>query len=170
MHELLSPDFAELWAQLLGGYLPGDGEILVGNPSRVPTGIFSWPLAGDWPLSSPFGSRPDPFTGEPEFHWGIDIRAPGGTPILAAADGTVIAANGADVWGGGYGFFIKIQHEGGYTTLYAHCSRISVQVGQEVVKGEVIGFVGSTGRSTGNHLHFEIHQNSVRVDPLGYFR
>jgi len=102
-------------------------------------------------------------------HWGIDIAAPTGTPILAAADGVVIVANSTDVWGGGFGFFIKLQHEGGYVTLYAHCSRISVRVGQEVVTGEVIGFVGSTGRSTGAHLHWEIHRSGVRVDPLLYF-
>ena len=169
LDELLSPEYAELWAQLLGGYTPGNGEILIGNPSRIPTGLFSWPLAGNWPISSLFGNRPDPFTGAPEFHGGIDIPAPEGTPILAAADGVVVVANGTDIWGGGYGYYVKIQHEGGYATLYAHCSRISVRVGQEVVKGEVIGFMGSTGRSTGSHLHWEIHRDGVRVDPLGYF-
>ena len=152
LHELLSPEYADLWARLLGGFVSGTGEILIGNINRTP--IFSWPVVADWPVSSLFGNRPDPFTGQPEFHWGIDISAPEGTPILAAADGTVIVANSTDIWGGGFGFHIKIQHEGGYATLYAHCSRIAVRAGQEVVKGEVIGFVGSTGRSTGPHLHW----------------
>ena len=169
LHELLSPEHYELWAMLLGGFVPGTGEILTGDPNRNPNGIFSWPLAGSWPVNSGFGNRPNPFNGEPEFHHGIDIAAPAGTPILAAADGIVIVANGTDSWGGGFGFHIQIQHEGGYVTLYAHCSRISVRNGQEVVKGEVIGFVGSTGRSTGPHLHWEIHHNGVRVDPLRYF-
>ena len=72
-------------------------------------------------------------------------------------------------WGGGFGFFIKIQHKGGYATLYAHCSRISVRSGQEVVQGEAIGFVGTTGRSIGYHLHWEIHRNGVRVDSPCFF-
>jgi murein DD-endopeptidase MepM/ murein hydrolase activator NlpD len=88
---------------------------------------------------------------------------------LAAADGVVVLANGIDVWGGGYGYHVKIQHNSTYSTLYAHCSQIAVVVGQEVRQGEVIGFVGTTGNSTGYHLHFEVWTGGVRVNPLGYF-
>ena len=109
-------------------------------------------------------------TGEIAHHSGTDIGAPGGTPILAAADGTVTIANAIDSWGGGYGYHIKISHNDTFDTLYAHCSSICVTVGQEVKQGEVIGYVGTTGNSTGNHLHFEVWQNGERTDALGYFK
>ena len=92
------------------------------------------------------------------------------TPILAAADGTVTIANAIDSWGGGYGYHIKVKHNDTYDTLYAHCSSICVTVGQEVKQGEVIGYVGTTGNSTGNHLHFEVWQNGERTDALGFFK
>ena len=87
---------------------------------------------------------------------------PNGTPILAAADGTVVIANGVDCWGGSYGYYVKLDHGGGLQTLYAHCSSICVTTGQQVQAGKVIGDVGSTGRSTGNHLHLEIIENGQR--------
>lgn len=88
---------------------------------------------------------------------GTDIAAPEGTPILAAADGTVTIANATDSWGGSYGCYVKIDHGSGLTTLYAHCSSICVTAGQQVKKsGQVIAYVGQTGRATGPHLHFEI--------------
>ena len=99
----------------------------------------------------------------------MDIPAPTGTPVLAMADGIVIRANSTDSWGGGWGFFVKIQHCDTYSTLYAHFSMISVVYGQEVSQGEVIGYIGSTGWSTGPHLHFEVYRNGVRVDPMGFF-
>jgi len=167
--ELLSPEYSDLWAMLLGGYVMGNGEILIGNINRIPNNILSWPVVADWPVSSGFGNRSDPFTGETRFHGGIDIAAPEGTPILAAAAGTVTVANGSDSWGGGFGYYVKIQHENGFATLYAHCVRIAVVQHQEVAKGEVIAYVGSTGRSTGNHLHWEVHKDGVRVNPLIYF-
>ena len=169
LSDMLSPDFAEMWAEILGGFSHGAGQILQGNPDFIPQGIFSWPLVGNYPISSPFGWRTHPITYERSFHGGIDIAAPFNAPILAMADGVVIAANGTDRWGGGWGFFVKIQHEDGYVTLYAHCSSIAVNVGQEVVQGEVIAFVGTTGQSTGYHLHFEIHRHGTRVNPLEYF-
>ena len=81
---------------------------------------------------------------------------PEGTPILAAADGTVTIANALDSWGGSYGYHVKLDHGGGLTTLYAHCSSICVTAGQQVKAGEVIAYVGHTGRATGPHLHFEV--------------
>jgi murein DD-endopeptidase MepM/ murein hydrolase activator NlpD len=167
--ELLSPEYADLWAQLLGGYVMGNGEIRIYTGSRIPNNIFSWPFESDYPISSYFGYRKDPFTGETKYHGGIDLSVPAGVPILASADGIVVVANSTDSWGGGYGYYVKIQHEGGFDTLYAHCSSIAVVNGQEVKKGEVIAYVGSTGRSTGNHLHWEVYENGVRKNPLDYF-
>jgi murein DD-endopeptidase MepM/ murein hydrolase activator NlpD len=169
LHELLSPEYADLWAQLLGGYVIGDGTIYTGSGAYIPKDIFSWPLADSYPITSRFGYRKDPFTGETKYHGGIDLGAPAGVPIIAAAGGTVIVANSTDSWGGGYGYYVKIQHEGGYATVYAHASQIAVVNGQEVVKGQVVAYVGSTGRSTGNHLHFEVWKDGARTDPLGYF-
>jgi murein DD-endopeptidase MepM/ murein hydrolase activator NlpD len=127
---------------------------------------FGWPLAVRGTLSSPFGNREDPFTRRTEFHEGIDIAAPGGTHILAAADGIVRFAG----HGVGYGNYIIIDHAGGYSTLYAHNSRNRVTTGQYVTRGQHIADVGSTGMSTGPHLHFEIRRNNVAVDPMQYFR
>jgi murein DD-endopeptidase MepM/ murein hydrolase activator NlpD len=169
LNELLSPEYADLWAALLGGYSGGNGEILIGDGSYIPKDIFSWPLADSFPITSNFGYRKDPFTGATKYHGGIDLGAPEGTPVLAAADGTVIAANSTDSWGGGYGYYVKIQHDGTYSSLYAHCSRIAVTNGQEVKRGQVIGYIGSTGRSTGSHLHFEIYKDGIRTNPLSYF-
>ncbi|MCL2083387.1 MAG: M23 family metallopeptidase [Oscillospiraceae bacterium] len=97
----------------------------------------------------------------------MDFGAPGGTPILAAADGKVTVAQAVD--NGGWGLYVKIQHDSTYATLYAHCSGLAVSNGQEVKKGQVIAYVGTTGRSTGNHLHWEVYQNGTRVNPMGFF-
>jgi murein DD-endopeptidase MepM/ murein hydrolase activator NlpD len=97
-------------------------------------------------------------------HEGIDLGAAYGTPIAAAGSGTVIYAG----WLGGYGNLTVIDHGGGLATAYGHQSRIAVSVGQQVSRGEVIGYVGSTGHSTGPHLHFEVRINGQPVDPLGY--
>ena len=163
------PENQNLWAELLGGYV-GGGEILDPNTDWEGTGIFQWPLPESFTITSWFGYREDPFTGEIAYHSGTDIAAPEGTPILAAADGTVTIANAIDSWGGGYGYHIKVKHNDTYDTLYAHCSSICVTVGQEVKQGEVIGYVGTTGNSTGNHLHFEVWQNGERTDALGFFK
>ena len=169
LHELLSPEYSDMWAALLGGYSAGNGELFAGNTNRIPKGIFSWPVVVDHPITSGYGYRKDPIDGTTKYHGGIDIGAPTGTLILATADGTVIAANSADSWGGGYGYYVKIQHADGYATLYAHCSQIAVTGGQEVKKGQVIGYVGSTGKSTGPHLHFEAWKDETRTNPLNYF-
>ena len=102
-------------------------------------------------------------------HGGIDIAAALGTPVLAAADGTVTAVNMNDPRGGGYGYYVKLDHGGDIATLYGHCSVICVINGQKVSRGEMIARVGSTGNSTGDHLHFEIRINGLKQDPLAYF-
>ena len=167
---MTEPENENLWAELLGGYVSGGGQIIDPNTNWEGTGIFQWPLPQSYTITSWFGYRADPFTGEIDYHSGTDIGAPGGTPILAAADGTVTIANGIDSWGGGYGYYIKVRHNDTYETLYAHCSSICVVAGQEVKQGEVIGYVGTTGNSTGNHLHFEVWQNGQRTDALSFFR
>ena len=164
------PENQSLWAELLGGYTSGGGQIVNPNTDWVCTRIFQRPLPQSYTITSWFGYREDPFTGEIAYHSGTDIAAPEGTPILAAADGTVTIANAIDSWGGGYGYHIKVKHNDTYDTLYAHCSSICVTVGQEVKQGEVIGYVGTTGNSTGNHLHFEVWQNGERTDALGFFK
>jgi murein DD-endopeptidase MepM/ murein hydrolase activator NlpD len=122
-------------------------------------GMFSWPVTGT--ITSPFGWRSNPFGGSPEFHQGLDIAAPTGTTVTAAAGGTVIMAQ----WYGGYGNYILIDHGGGYSTGYGHLSAIYVSTGQSVQRGQAIGAVGSTGQSTGPHLHFEVRIAGKPVDP-----
>ena len=153
---LQDPQYEELWAELLGGFAQGGGELMNPDSTRIPTGTLQWPLPVAGMITSQFGHRVDPITGEVSYHSGTDIAVPEGTPILAAADGTVTVANALDSWGGSYGYYVKIDHGGGLTTLYAHCSRICVTVGQEVKAGQVIAYVGHTGRATGAHLHFEM--------------
>ena len=166
---MMQPDNQNLWAQLLGGLVAGGGQIINPDTDWVPIGVLAWPLPQTFSISSPFGYREDPFTGEIEYHNGTDIAAPNGTQILAAAAGTVTIANGIDSWGGSYGYHIKIDHGNGLETLYAHCSAICVTPGQQVQQGEVIGFVGSTGNSTGNHLHFEVWVSGERTDAMSFF-
>ncbi len=110
-----------------------------------------WPVVG--PLGGGFGNRADPFSGEGEFHTGVDIRATTGTAVHVTADGVVIHA---EPTAGGYGRLVVVDHGGGYQTYYAHLSRIYVQVGQEVRRNDVIGAVGSSGRVTAPHLHYEV--------------
>ena len=166
---LKDDEYATLWGELLGGYSHGTGEIRNGNSSRTPKDIFSWPLEEQGTVTSYFGYREDPITGKTDYHNGIDIAMPNGTPILAAADGNVIIANSTDSYGGSYGYYVKLGHKDTFETLYAHCSKICVVSGQQVKKGQIIGYVGSTGRSTGNHLHFEVWKNGKRTNALAYF-
>ena len=166
---LQDPQYEELWAELLGGFAQGGGELMTPDSTRIPTGTLQWPLPVAGTITSQFGNRVDPITGEVSSHTGTDIACAEGTPILAAADGIVTVANGLDSWGGSYGYYIQIDHGGGLETLYAHCSSICVTTGQQVQAGEVIGYVGHTGRATGNHLHFEVHINGVRRDAETYF-
>ena len=166
---LQDPQYEELWAELLGGFAQGGGELMSPDSTRTPTGTLQWPLPVAGRITSQFGHRVDPITGEVSSHTGTDIACAEGTPILAAADGTVTVANGLDSWGGSYGYYIQIDHGGGLETLYAHCSSICVTTGQQVQSGEVIGYVGHTGRATGNHLHLEVSVDGNRADVLRYF-
>jgi murein DD-endopeptidase MepM/ murein hydrolase activator NlpD len=138
------------------------------TPVRGSTGIISWPLRGR--LMSYFGYRVHPIFRRRRYHTGLDISAPSGTPIRSADGGEVISAG----WRSGYGKVIIVSHgqkKGrNISTLYAHLSSIGVGVGQNVGKGQVIGRVGSTGWSTGPHLHFEVRVNGAAVDPLGWLR
>ena len=166
---LQDPQYEELWAELLGGFAQGGGELMNPDSIRTPTGTLQWPLPVAGTITSQFGHRVDPITGEVSSHTGTDIACAEGTPILAAADGIVTVANGLDSWGGSYGYYIQIDHGGGLETLYAHCSSICVTTGQQVQAGEVIGYVGHTGRVTGNHLHLEVRIDGNRADVLRYF-
>ena len=166
---LQDPQYEELWAELLGGFAQGGGELMNPDSTRTPTGTLQWPLPVAGTITSQFGHRVDPITGEVSSHTGTDIACAEGTPILAAADGIVTVANGLDSWGGSYGYYIQIDHGGGLETLYAHCSSICVTNGQQVQAGQVIGYVGHTGRATGSHLHFEVRANGNRVNPLQNF-
>lgn len=162
LDELMSEDYNDLWTELVGA----SGQIIQGNSSFIGTGMFAWPFENDQYISSRFGTRVDPISGEIKTHGGTDIAAPLGTPILAAADGTVVTAT----WHNSYGYYVKIKHDDTYSTLYAHCSALHVSVGQTVKQGQVIADCGSTGYSTGPHCHFEVIQNGVRVDALLFYQ
>jgi murein DD-endopeptidase MepM/ murein hydrolase activator NlpD len=119
-----------------------------------------WPAQG-W-LTGTFGGRSDPFTGEPGFHQGIDISTEKGSPVVATADGTVESAG----WAGDYGNLIVLRHDFGLSTRYGHLSKFNVKPGASVKRGDVIGYVGSTGRSTGAHVHYEVLANGKLLNPL----
>lgn len=115
-------------------------------------------------MTSKFGMRNHPVRGGRRMHKGVDLAAPTGTPVYASADGIVELAR----WGRGYGLYIKIDHGADLETRYAHLSRLAVSAGERVEKGEVIGYVGSTGWSTGPHLHYEVRVDGVAVNPIHY--
>ena len=117
-------------------------------------------------IASGFGTRIDPVYKVPKFHAGLDFTAPVGTPIYATADGVVKEAGYNS---GGYGNRVIINHGFGYETLYGHMYKIKARAGEKVLRGEVIGYVGSTGKSTGPHCHYEVHRNNAPVDPVYYF-
>ena len=165
---LQDPQYEELWAELLGGFAQGGGELMSPDSTRIPTGTLQWPLPVAGTITSQFGHRVDPITGEVSSHTGTDIACAEGTPILAAADGVVTVANGLDNWGGSYGYYIQIDHGGGLETLYAHCSSICVTTGQQVQAGQVIAYVGHTGRVTGSHLHLEVRIDGNRADAMQF--
>ncbi len=121
-----------------------------------------WPVHGG--LSSPFGTRPHPRTGIPTFHSGVDIRSPQGTPVKATADG-IVSVSG---WAGGNGNVVVIEHGKGFTSAYAHNTKILVRVGQKIKRGDTIALSGSTGMSTGPHVHYEVWKGGVHVNPIQY--
>ncbi|WP_230633095.1 M23 family metallopeptidase [Paenibacillus athensensis] len=126
-----------------------------------------WPVIGYSSISSPYGMRTDPVTGESgAFHDGIDIPAPRGTPVVAIQDGTVIEVSFGS---GGYGNLIRLQHAGGVQSFYGHLAAIGVRPGQRVLRDEVIGAVGSTGKSTGPHLHLGMTDNGQSVNPQTFW-
>lgn len=163
-----------------GPYVPIDGEdefdarineldMALARLEEVKSAARDVPVYNPMPgrqISSNFGTRRDPFLRRPAMHSGMDFRARSGTPILAGGAGKVTSAG----WNGGYGRMVEIDHGNGFTTRYAHMSRIEVTRGQEVATGDLIGLVGSTGRSTGPHLHYEVRSNGTAVDPAGFIR
>lgn len=143
------------------GWIPGAEVPFVGTDG------FCSPVGSGWEsrVTSEFGYRSDPFTGQTKGHTGIDIAVPTGTPVCAALPGVVTtAAYNA----GGYGYYVMVDHGNGMVTLYAHNSRLLVRVGETVEAGDVVSLSGSTGRSTGPHLHFEVRVNGQRVNPRSY--
>ncbi len=144
-------------------------EIKVKGTKAVPTtlklaqsGDLMLPLKS-YTITSGFGPRDTGIDGASTYHYGVDLAASYGTPIYASADGKVKFAGSS----GGYGLMVKITHEGNVETRYGHCSSILVSSGQYVEKGDIIALVGSTGTSSGNHVHFEVRINGTPVDPLG---
>ena len=134
------------------------------NPPTA-TGAYTWPCPSCWLITSGFGNRPHPLGGGVKFHAGVDIGAQQGAPIVAADGGNVQTSTN----GGGYGNYVIIYHGNGRSTLYGHMSSRAVKAGDTVQKGQVIGYVGSTGNVTGPHLHFEVRIDGAPVNPLQYF-
>lgn len=124
-----------------------------------------WPVQGGW-ISSGFGVRADPFNGHQSYHEGVDIASNMGSPVLAMGDG-VVSHSGEK---SGYGLLVEVTHESGLITRYAHASAVLVRVGDRVQKGQPIAQVGTTGRSTGPHLHFEVVRNGTSVSPMRYLQ
>jgi murein DD-endopeptidase MepM/ murein hydrolase activator NlpD len=117
-------------------------------------------------MASGYGWRTDPFTKANKKHWGMDFTAPKGTPVYASGDGVI---ERADQNAAGYGKHIRINHGFGYISLYAHLSNYNVKKGQKVKRGDLIGFVGNTGRSQAPHLHYEIFKNGARINPINFY-
>jgi murein DD-endopeptidase MepM/ murein hydrolase activator NlpD len=124
------------------------------------------PIVGEVDMSSPFGMRMDPFLGGPAIHTGIDLRGDTGDPVRVTANGRVTRAG----WAGGYGNMVEVDHGNGLSTRYGHMSKIEVKVGDRVKIGQTIGRIGSTGRSTGPHLHYETRIDDKPVNPQKFLR
>ncbi len=131
---------------------------------EIDTGVIMELPVDDYTVSSEFGYRIGPITGEAGIHTGLDLAADYGTEIKAAADGKVVDAS----WDNSYGNYIKIQHDNNTVSIYAHCSSLCAEEGDKVKTGDIIARVGSTGDSTGNHLHFEIRKDNIRINPSFY--
>ncbi|NCB41295.1 MAG: peptidase M23 [Clostridia bacterium] len=152
--DALNAEANALTAKILG--LQGSGNYIGGT--------MTWPSQASTRVSSPFGNRLHPILRIYKLHTGIDIAASSGTNILAANAGTVISAG----WNNSYGYMVMVDHGGGIVTLYAHSSKLLVSKGNVVARGQVIAKIGSTGMSTGPHLHFEVRVNGVYKNPLDY--
>lgn len=137
-------------------------EKMARDTDQLATKPSIWPTSGE--VTSGFGWRNSPMGGGSELHPGMDIANSMGAPVVAAADGVVVQSGAA----GGYGNMVQIDHGNGISTIYGHNSRIIVSVGQSVRKGQVVSYVGSTGKSTGPHLHYEVRVNGNAVDPIGF--
>ena len=148
-------ELVELNLTTLLAHYEADEQRLASTPSI-------WPTKGY--LSSSYGYRPDPFTGKRTMHWGYDIATNEGNPVWATADGRVISRSYDKIGGR----IIKISHGGGVVTMYCHLSKYNVKVGQKVNRGDVIGFVGRTGKAKGPHVHYEVRVNGVRKNPYNY--
>lgn len=145
-------------------YGPRRGGMTTSDWIRLAAAPSLWPVDGH--ITGGFGERTDPFNGEGAFHTGVDIATNYGSPVVAPADGVVTFA-GSDA---GYGRLVEIQHAQGISTRFAHLSSFAVAVGQQVHRGETIGYVGDSGRSTGPHLHYEVRINNTPVNPYKYLR
>ncbi len=143
------------------GWIPGADVPYIGADG------FCSPIGSGWErrVTSEFGNRVDPITGKRKGHGGMDLAVPTGTPIRAALPGTVTVSK---YNAGGYGYYVMIDHGNGLATLYGHCSQLLARVGQTVQAGDIIALSGSTGRSTGPHLHFEVRVNGERTNPRAY--
>ena len=143
------------------GWMPGADVPFIGADG------FCSPIGSGWErrVTSEFGNRVDPITGKRKGHGGMDLAVPSGTPIRAALPGTVTVSK---YNAGGYGYYVMIDHGNGLATLYGHCSKLLAKVGQTVEAGDIIALSGSTGRSTGPHLHFEVRVNGERTNPRAY--
>ena len=146
------------WQSMDGGTAVSTATPTVSIPSRMPV--------EDARMSSGYGTRIHPVLGGRRGHKGIDLAGPTGTPIYATADGVVSRAD----WFSSYGLYVSLEHGGSLQTRYGHMSRLNVAAGQRVRKGEIIGYVGSTGRSTGPHLHYEVRVNGEAVNPVPYMQ
>ena len=158
-------DVNDLESQVLtaGQILFIPGARLSSETLRMAMGeLFTWPLKGSWRLTSNYGRRADPFTGVTSFHTGIDMAMPSGTPVYSSMSGKIESVGYTNIFGN----YVIIKHVNGYQTLYAHLTKSLVKSGQNVAQGAKIGLVGSTGYSTGPHLHFTVFKNGKLVDPM----
>jgi murein DD-endopeptidase MepM/ murein hydrolase activator NlpD len=154
-----------LYRQLNNGHITRSGQISKTDLNRINDyRSLSWPLEAA--ISSEYGWRKDPFTGVEHFHHGVDFAAEEGTKIYAPLSGKVLRSEYQE----GYGNLVEVDHGNGIITLYAHNKENMVETGDRIEKGSVLAVVGSTGRSTGPHLHFEVKRNGEKIDPLGVLR
>lgn len=145
----------------ISGFIKNKEQLLACTPAIQPVSNSDLKR-----IASGFGTRIDPIYKTPRFHAGLDFTAPQGTPIYATANGVVKTAGNT---GNGYGNHVVIEHGYGYETLYGHMVKVKAKAGDKVHRGDVIGYVGSTGKSTGPHCHYEVHKNGIKIDPVYFF-